>query len=131
MVSASALAKRPDRLIAAAVATDFLSSERRVVVMAFLPDFTAFAADILGWASVFGEPVGKSTSVAGDGGTDVSSRGSFRVASLAPERARQRRYLPVNTPIRIGVAVGPGVRTESFDDHPIRLSVVAEGQRNA
>src|SRR5579864_5092024 len=53
MVSASALAKRPERLIAAAVATDFLSSERRVVVMAFLPDFTAFAAGIFAEPSIW------------------------------------------------------------------------------
>jgi hypothetical protein len=46
MVSASALAKRPERLIAATVAADVLSSDRREVVMAFLPDCTAFAVDI-------------------------------------------------------------------------------------
>jgi hypothetical protein len=50
MVSASALAKRPEKLIAATVAADFLSSERRVVVMAFLPDFTASAAGIFACA---------------------------------------------------------------------------------
>src|SRR5580704_12081003 len=37
MVSASALAKRPERLIAATVAADVLSSDRREVVMVFLP----------------------------------------------------------------------------------------------
>src|ERR1700730_15736907 len=47
MVSAWALAKRPERLIAATVAADFLSSDRRDVVMAFLPDFTVSAGVFL------------------------------------------------------------------------------------
>jgi hypothetical protein len=49
MVSASALVKRPEKLMAATVAADFLSSERRVVVMAFLPDFIASADGIFAW----------------------------------------------------------------------------------
>jgi hypothetical protein len=74
MVSASALAKRPDRLIAATVAADVLSSDRREVVMVFLPDWTAFADDIFAWRSVFGEPVGKSTPVTGGGGRNSCER---------------------------------------------------------
>src|ERR1700722_11597960 len=42
MVSASALAKRPERLIAATVAADVLSSDRREVVMVFLPSLHRF-----------------------------------------------------------------------------------------
>src|ERR1700674_1434057 len=76
MVSASALAKRPEKLIAATVAADFLSSDRREVVMVFLPDFTASAAVFLLGLSVFGELVGKSTLVPGNGGAGALSRGS-------------------------------------------------------
>jgi hypothetical protein len=45
--------------------------------MAFLPDFAAFADGILAWTSVFGEPVGKSTSVAGGGSSEVLSQTSL------------------------------------------------------
>jgi hypothetical protein len=53
--------------------------------MVFLPDYTAFAVDIFAWRSVFGEPVGKSTPVTGDGGKSARSGAVCRLAFAAPQ----------------------------------------------
>src|SRR5579864_1754735 len=102
MVSASALAKRPDRLIAAAVATDFLSSERRVVVMAF-----SLTSPLLRPVFLLGLQYLENRLESQRRLQAMAARTYYREDFsgshwLAPERAKQRRYLPVSTPMRIG-----------------------------